>query len=378
MSSAKTSTVLGLVRHATTLRLTRITTLVVGSLVFLHACEVSRKSDLSDVWVQVGVAAGFALIGLIAAWFEVRAADHATTRARTDIRGFRIESDGITVRARITRSGDLVFHGHDTSGAAPAYEWDWAFRTTTFSAIRAALGGGRGDLMDLLEHTVPDLDRHDPGAWLHNQGIPAAFRERGDTSHRITRELPVLDPEAPRRDQSRESIGAHKLSSKRRNVRDHVDPPRPSRSRRQPPDQDTPAPTRHRADAPRSQNHRNSDNRFDEPPTRRDQPSNTRRRASERSEWRADRTGERPRSRRNESLDDSWDEQPDSRHHGPSRRPFDQNSGAHHTWSDPYGHEPPSAHRQGLSGAHPSEPSRPSQREPWGLNEQPVRRHRRS
>ncbi|MEV5836033.1 hypothetical protein [Nocardia sp. NPDC052112] len=395
MSSAKTSIVLGLVRHATTLRLTRIATLVLGSLVFLYACEVSRESDLSDVWVQVAVAAGFALTGLITAWFEVRAADHAATRARTDIRGFLIESDGITVRARITRSGDLVFHGHDTSGTHPAYEWDWAFRATTFPSIRAALGGGRGDLLDLLEHTVPDLDRrhrHDPGAWLHNQGIPAAFRERGDTSHRITRELPVVNPEAPEQDPSRESTRAHELSSMRRSAL--VDPPRPNRStRRDPPrDQDPPARTRRRAAAPQpSQDPRNSAGHYDEPPTRRrDQPSNIRRRAGDRREAQLaahpDRTSDHrdapPSDRRDAPPSDQWDEPPtrsprrsDASRYEPSpdhgvdpsaarratpmnsprpepsserwdehpdaRGRLDQSSRTHHDWSDPYGYEPP-------------------------------------
>ncbi|WP_157110886.1 hypothetical protein [Nocardia anaemiae] len=304
MSSDKTSTLLGLIRHATTLRLTRIATLVAGSLVFLYACEVSRKSDLSDVWGQVAFAAVLALTGLTTAWFEIKAADHAATRARTDIRGFLIESDGISVRARITHSGDLVFHGHDTGGTDPAYEWDWAFRAVTFPAIRTALGGGRGDLLDLLEHTVPDLDRHDrydPGAWLHNQGIPAAFRERGDTSHRITRELPVVDPEVH---DPRETTGAQQLSSTRRNPPD-ADSPRPSRSSRREP----PAPTRRRASS--RQASRNSAERHDQPPTRRrDQPSNTRRRAKDpweaQSEVPADRTSER----RDEPPDDGWDAPP--------------------------------------------------------------------
>ncbi|WP_433602074.1 hypothetical protein ACQPXH_10245 [Nocardia sp. CA-135953] len=301
--SDKTSSVLGPVRHATALRLTRIGTLVVGSLVFLYACEVSRKSDLSDVWLHVAFAGGLAVTGLTTAWFEIKAADHAATRARTDIRGFRIESDSISVRARITRSGDLVFHGHDTGGTYPAYEWDWAFRATTFPAIRFALGGGKGDLLDLLERTVPDLDRkerYDPGAWLHHHGIPAAFRERGDTSHRITRELPVVEPEGPHR----ESTGAQKLSSKRHNP---IDPPHPSRSsRREPPGQDTPAPTRSRAsDSP---DPRKSPNRYDEPTRRRDQPSNTRRRASDRLEAESDAYADRtPADRRAVPPQDRWD-----------------------------------------------------------------------
>lgn len=464
MSSDKTSNVLGPVRHATTLRLSRIATLVAGSLVFLYACEVSRKSDLSDVWVQVAVAAVLALTGLTTAWFEVKAADHAATRARTDIRGFLIESDGITVRARITRSGDLVFHGHDTSGTYPAYEWDWAFRATTFPAIRTALGGGRGDLLDLLEHTVPDLDRqdrHDPGAWLHNQGIPAAFRERGDTSHRITRELPVVTSEAPRRDSSRESTGEHKLSSERRNAPDPADAPRPGRtSRRDPsPDQSAPARTRRRpSNSQRSQDPPNSAERHDEPsPRRREQPSNTRRRTSDRRAAQSDRPADRQPSDRWDSPQsdhrdsppsDQWDAPPSDQWDAPSARPArlsgaprDEPSPDHRidpstarrsapptphrdqppyepgtphahrrTPADPrpsepssdHWNEPPAAryreqvdyrertgrprdessgaHRHVLSGAHPSEPPRPQQRElrERRRDESPDRRHRRS
>lgn len=416
MSSDKTSNVLGLVRHATTLRLSRIATLVAGSLVFLYACEVSRKSDLSDVWVQVAVAAVLALTGLTTAWFEVKAADHAATRARTDIRGFLIESDGITVRARITRSGDLVFHGHDTSGTYPAYEWDWAFRATTFPAIRTALGGGRGDLLDLLEHTVPDLDRqdrYDPGAWLHNQGIPAAFRERGDTSHRITRELPVVTSEAPRRESSRESTGEHKLSSKRRDAPDPADAPRPGRSsRRDPsPDQSAPARTRRRAsNSPRSQDHPNSAERHDEPPTRRrEQPSNTRRRTSDRREAQSDRPRYEPSPDHRIDPSTARRSAPPTPHH--DQPPYEPGTHAHRrTPADPrqseassdHWNEPPApryreqvdyrertgrprdessgAHRHVLSGAHPSEPPRPQPRELRGQrrDESPDRHHHRS
>ncbi|WP_433759873.1 hypothetical protein [Nocardia sp. CA-135398] len=384
MSSDKTSTLLGLIRHATTLRLTRIATLVAGSLLFLYACEVSRKSDLSDVWGQVAFAAVLALTGLTTAWFEIKAADHAAARARTDIRGFLIESDGISVRARITRSGDLVIHGHDTGGTDPAYEWDWAFRAVTFPAIRAALGGGRGDLLDLLEHTVPDLDRrdrYDPGAWLHNQGIPAAFRERGDTSHRITRELPVVDPEAHQRD-PRESTGAHQLSSRRRNLPD-VDPPRPGRSsRREPPD--PAAPARRRASS--RQDPRNSAKHHDEPPTRRrDQPSNTRRRAKDRWEAQpevpADRTNERwdvpPGDGWDAPPNDHWDNAPFNGH--PDDPPSEHwNARRSDQWDDPPArltrrsaaprYEPspdhrgdPSAARRGapLSGHHAQPPYEP-------------------
>ncbi|MGY4100530.1 hypothetical protein ACW2Q0_13390 [Nocardia sp. R16R-3T] len=373
MSSAKTSVVLGPVRHATTLRLTRIATLVVGSLVFLYACEVSRKSDLSDVWALVAVAAGFALTGLTTAWFEVKAADHAATRARTDIRGFLIESDGITVRARITRSGDLVFHGHDTSGVHPAYEWDWAFRATTFPAIRTALGGGRGDLLALLEDTVPDPDRQDLGAWLHNQGIPAAFRERGDASHRITRELPVVEPEAPRRN-----------------------PPRPSRSsHREPPDQDRPTSRRGRQDR------RNPAVRDDEPPTRRrDRSSNSRRRASEHWEAQSQTRAGSMSSRRVDPPNDRWEPPPAQHREQPPDEPCTPTRARRAAPADPRRSprsgdipveqsdyrtrwsrdENSGAHRHVLSGAHPDfspQPNRREQQAQW-RNERSGRRHRRS
>ncbi|MEV4235087.1 MULTISPECIES: hypothetical protein [unclassified Nocardia] len=359
MSSDKTSTLLGLIRHATTLRLTRIATLVVGSLVFLYACEVSRNSDLSDVWVQVAVATGFALTGLTTAWFEVKAADHAATRARTDIRGFHIESDGITVRARITRSGDLVFHGHDTSGAHPAYEWDWAFRASTFPAIRTALGGGRGDLLDLLEHTAPDLDRHeryDPGAWLYNQGIPAAFRERGDTSHRITRKLPVVGPDASRPAPSRETIGAHQLSNTHRNP--DVDSPRPTRSSRRepPPDQAPPVPTRRRTSA--RQDPRTSAKRPDEPPAGgRGQPSHTRRRAKDRWEAQPEaHAGRTPSDRSDAAPSDGWDAPSSDQWDDPPARPTGR-SGTPRYEASPDNRVDPSAARRGAPATrHPEQP----------------------
>ena len=406
MRSAKTSSVLGLVRHATTLRLTRIATLVAGSLVFLYACEVSRKSDLSDVWPQVVIAAGLALTGLVTAWFEVRAAAHAATRARTEIRGFLIESDGLSVRARITRSGDLVFHGHDSADAYPAYEWDWAFRSSSFPAIRAALGGGRGDLLELLEHTVPHWDRedrYDPGSWLHNQGIPAAFRERGDTSNRITRVLPIINPEHPPAQPhsdvahhaapSRGSTRGHEPSNPRVPPRSRDSEPqdqnRPERSRRrraEPSHEQAPADA-HRRSAPKPQRsetpsdswHDRPAGHYDEPPRRRDQPPNT---------YRDEPSGER------------WDEPPATRH---SRSPNGYEPSEARGYEPPaarYGElptdhrsrgtrtddagtagrrtQPPTAHRAALSGAHsesprPHQPQSPAPRR----NDPPNTRHRR-
>ncbi|WP_433201975.1 hypothetical protein ACQP1G_11340 [Nocardia sp. CA-107356] len=374
MPSAKTSTVLGLVRHATTLRLTRIATLVVGSLVFLYACEASRKSDLSDVWIQVAIAAGLAMTGLTTAWFEVRAAGHAATRARTEIRGFLIESEDLSVRARITRSGDLVFHGHDSGGTDAAYEWDWAFRATTFPAIRAALGG-KGDLLDLLERTVPHLDRqdrYDPGAWLHDQGIPAAFRERGDSSTRITRVLPVIKPEAelahhdPDAPPSRESTGAQEHVSARHNAAPHrrtpaaADENRPERSRRRhepSPEQGGRARGRRRAPADPHRPEPSADSRDErqaarhgEPPTRRrNQPQETHR-ATPPSEHRSARPGERWDEPINDDWDEpsntGWNEPPNDRRSAPPSDTW--NAPPSDSWDAPpneRGNEPPAATR---------------------------------
>ncbi|MFI9510000.1 hypothetical protein [Nocardia sp. NPDC052566] len=130
--------------------------------------------------------------------------DHAGMRAglpdgdRERAQEFRIQSDGWSVRARVVRSGDLVFRGRDLGGTYPEYEWAWTFHHTTFPAIRAALGGDDEDLLDLLEDIVPHLDRlsrQDPGAWLHRHGIPATFRERGVSPTQVTEPLPVINPD---------------------------------------------------------------------------------------------------------------------------------------------------------------------------------------
>ncbi|MFX0576810.1 hypothetical protein [Nocardia nepalensis] len=414
MPSAKTSTVLGLVRHATTLRLTRIATLVVGSLVFLYACEVSRKGDLSDVWTQLAIAGGLALTGLTTAWFEVKAADHAATRARTDIRGFLIESEGISVRARITRSGDLVFHGHDSGGTHPAYEWDWAFRAATFPAIRAALGG-KGDLLELLERTVPDLDRHDrydPGAWLHNQGIPAAFRERGDSSNRVTRVLPVIEPSLAQHDpdsDDRESTGAHQRASEHRNpsphprTREPAASNRPERSGRRrepsheqaapahtrrssPADRRRPEPSvsardeqpaaRHGEPAPRRRNQPPKSHRHELPSDRWDAPPDDHRNARPTDHWNeplndeldappntppARRRDDSSRHRNTETPSGHWPEAPDPRYRNPAPRPRDGNSGAH---------------RHALSGAHHTESPWPHTSDSQRWDEPPDTRRR--
>ncbi|WP_330249404.1 hypothetical protein OG874_24080 [Nocardia sp. NBC_00565] len=405
MASAKTSSGLGLVQHATTLRLTRIGTLVVGSLVFLYACEVSRKSDLSDVWPQVVIAAGLALTGLVTAWFEVRAAEHAATRARTEIRGFLIESDGLSVRARITRSGDLVFHGHD-SDAYPAYEWDWAFRSSSFPAIRAALGGSRGDLLELLERTVPHWDRqdrYDPGSWLHNQGIPAAFRERGDTSNRTTRVLPIINPEHPPAQPhsddaqhaapSRNATRARELSNPR--VPPHSrnsEPPdqdRPERSRRRraepsheqaPADAHRrPAPNPHRSEPQSDSWHEQPAARDDEPPRRRNQPPNT-----YRNEPPSERRDEPPATRHSRSPNGY--EPSEARGYEPPAARYDEPPTDHRSRGTRTGDpgpagrraQPPTAHRPALSAAHsespwPHQPQSPAPRR----NDPPNTRQRR-
>lgn len=307
---------------STRFRLARIAGLVLGSLVFLHACERSKSALLSDVRMEVAIAAAFAAAALGAAWFEIKlrgpeqdadppwddaeedetpspgnfpgragrsaepvygrserpgrpgigpppapadhwedddlpdAADSASradlvagiartlrvTRARiaeqrqpllplgavtkwmrrtdpddidpaepddddeteqitrTETGELVIESGTRTVRAKISRSGDLVLHGRRHVDARS--EWKWTFPAEAFPAIRGALGDGRGDLLDLLEDTLPWLDaaaRHDPGAWLRAHDIPATYQEKGVSATQITRELPVLQPGRPPR-----------------------------------------------------------------------------------------------------------------------------------------------------------------------------------
>ncbi|MDE1668365.1 hypothetical protein [Nocardia gipuzkoensis] len=312
---------------STRFRLARITGLVLGSLVFLHACERSKSMLLGDVRVEVAIAAALGAAALAAGWFEIklrareedadpswddaepdetpspgnfpdryRRSAHAaypeharaghtrpatrpapTTHLEDDdqpespepsgradlvagiARTLRItrpgatgerpqltalsamtkwmrrvepgedadpdeiddgveqithtetgelviESSSRTVRAKIARSGDLVVHGRAHGGPHPRSEWKWTFQPETFPAIRNALGDGPGDLLDLLEDTIPWLDagaRHDPGAWLRAHDIPATYREKGVSATQVTRELPVLQPGPPRAGGSR-------------------------------------------------------------------------------------------------------------------------------------------------------------------------------
>lgn len=237
----------------TAFRLARIAALVGGSLLFLYACENSKSAVLADKWVEVAIAGGLLAAGLGVAWFEVKLIDYpdhdeddeperaeirprrapeARGVARRDragqaldlvrkrrwisgllraddepvadrggIREFLVESEGWSMRAKIARSGDLIFHGHDLGGTYPAYEWMWVFHPDTFPAIREALGDEEGEILDLLEEVVPQLDRHgrhDPGAWLRTHDIPATYREKGVSATQQTRELPVMRPGLPR------------------------------------------------------------------------------------------------------------------------------------------------------------------------------------
>ncbi|PXX64068.1 hypothetical protein DFR70_105250 [Nocardia tenerifensis] len=201
---------------STALRLARIAALVLGSLLFLYACENSKSALLADKWVEVVISGALLAAGLGAAWFEIkltdygeggevrggRAAGHRTADARgpDERREFLVESEGWSMRTRIGRSGDLIFHGHDLGGTYPGYEWMWIFHHDTFPDIRAALGDDEGDILDLLEEVVPQLDRHgrrDPGAWLRTHDIPATYREKGVSATQETRKLPIMRPGLP-------------------------------------------------------------------------------------------------------------------------------------------------------------------------------------
>ncbi|WP_405177464.1 hypothetical protein OG225_24445 [Nocardia sp. NBC_01377] len=189
---------------STRYRLARITALVLGSLVFLYACERSRSSMLSDVLGEVLLAACLGIAGIAAAWFEISLSNRTAEQeaAETGESGeFLLESEGRRIRARIAPSGNLVFHGREISDGPQAHEWSWTFRPTTFPAIRTALGGGDGELVRLLEEIIPRLDRHsrrDPGAWVRAHGITATYREKGDNPSHATRKLPILKRGLPR------------------------------------------------------------------------------------------------------------------------------------------------------------------------------------
>ncbi|MEU2251811.1 hypothetical protein ABZ540_01385 [Nocardia xishanensis] len=190
----------------TALRLARIAALVVGCLLFLHACERTRRVIPADVWLELAIAAALGVGAMVVAWFEIARAEEleeedlelAADEARPAEapNECRIESEGRTVRARIAKSGNLVLHGQDHDGFHPGHEWSWTFRPDTFPAIRSALGGDREtDLIELLDDVVlgagPEI-RDDPGAWLRAHGIAAAYREKGDHPSRVTTKLPIF------------------------------------------------------------------------------------------------------------------------------------------------------------------------------------------
>ncbi|WP_067854199.1 hypothetical protein [Nocardia shimofusensis] len=199
----------------TALRLGRITALVVACLLFLHACDRTRRLLPTDVWLELVAAALLATGAMIAAWFEiVRAerieeaeeleANHPPAPRADDL---LYDTSTHAIRARIARSGNLVIHGREYGGPRPGHEWSWTFRTDTFPAVRTALGGGGdddsdgSDVLELLEEVVPRLDadsRADPGAWLRAHGIAGTYREKGDHPSRTTHKLPILRP-GPRR-----------------------------------------------------------------------------------------------------------------------------------------------------------------------------------
>ncbi|MFI6168185.1 hypothetical protein ACIBCN_15495 [Nocardia sp. NPDC051052] len=278
---------------STALRLARIAALVLGCLLFLYACENSKSALLADKWIEVAIAGALLAAGLGAAWFEVKLTDYreyddeepqperagirggpADGRGKTHSRErksrwipavlraddephtgaheFLVESEGWSMRAKIARSGDLVFHGHDLGGTYPAYEWMWVFHPDTFAEIRAALGDDEGEILELLEEVVPQLDRHgrhDPGAWLRTHDIPATYREKGVSATQETRELPVMQPglprPTPRRDEPvsarshRNELPSNRSRREQRNadLRDEESAPiqtAPARSRRDP------------------------------------------------------------------------------------------------------------------------------------------------
>ncbi|MFQ6395177.1 hypothetical protein ACLMAJ_17135 [Nocardia sp. KC 131] len=254
------------------LRLARIAALVVGSLLFLYVCEFSDNSGSTGWWVEIGIAAGFGIAGLIAGWFQI------TLAHRIGEHEFLITSDGRTVSARIVTTGNLVFHGRDLGDPHPEYEWTWTFRPTSFSAIRAALGGGDGDLIALLEDAVPDLDqhyRHDPGAWLRHHDIPARYREKGVDPTHPTRKLPVIKPVPPqpissRRNQSSPPHRDKSSTSRRRQARpSHRDQPPPAHDDQPPPHHSRTAPPRR--EQPRRPSSEQPPSHLDQPPPRRKQ-----------------------------------------------------------------------------------------------------------
>ncbi|MEV0245944.1 hypothetical protein AB0H76_05060 [Nocardia sp. NPDC050712] len=192
---------------STSYRLARIAALVVGSLLFLYACERSRSTMLSDVWVEILLAAAFGMAGIGAAWFEIMMDERSARNGNAAGSGLHYETGELVIRGRIARSGNLILHGRDLE---TDYEWSWTFRPAAFPAIRAALGDDGGDLLKLLENSIPQLDRNarcDPGAWLRAQDVAATYREKGDNPTEVTRELPVMKVGLPKTETPRASAG---------------------------------------------------------------------------------------------------------------------------------------------------------------------------
>lgn len=184
----------------TALRLTRIAALVAGCLLFLHACDRTRKVIPLDVWIELGAAAALGVGAMVAAWFEISRTDRGRPDEDEPPEEFVFDSGDRSVRARIAGSGNLVFHGRVEEGPHAGHEWSWTFRPATFDAVRAALGGD-GDLIALLDEVVPTLTPEaaaDPGGWLRAHGITATYREKGEHPSRITDKLPIFRPTSRR------------------------------------------------------------------------------------------------------------------------------------------------------------------------------------
>jgi len=190
----------------TALRLTRIAALVLACLLFLHACDRTRRLLPTDVWLEFGAAIALAAGAMVAAWFEIARAERIEEQEELEAndppapRADDLIYDTAThaVRARIAASGNLVVHGRERGGSYPSREWSWTFRTGAFPAIRAVLGGDDdADVLELLEEVIPELDpdsRTDPGAWLRANGVAGTYREKGDNPTRTTHKLPILRP----------------------------------------------------------------------------------------------------------------------------------------------------------------------------------------
>ncbi|MFC3961168.1 hypothetical protein [Nocardia jiangsuensis] len=192
-------------RHGTAFRLLRVGALIVACLVFLWGCEVSRSSTLGDVPEYLVLAGLAAVVGLVAAWFEIRAVRAAQRTVTMDDGRWRVV-------ARVGGDGALVFVGHDEEPDdsddpedAPS-GWVWTFPAASIDAVRdvlhtACFPGDDPDelaelaLLDLLGEAAGLLDpvaRADPGAWLHGHGVRGERHEWGVDPTQTTRTLPIV------------------------------------------------------------------------------------------------------------------------------------------------------------------------------------------